>query len=96
MPKLRIPSYQREAIEKERRNESLVKAVERGKAESNFKRDYMLANALGMKPASLSTYKKHSYQNMNFSLFCEMARAIHMTGKELCDAVGIPYEVDAS
>lgn len=92
MPKLRMTEQQKLSEQKSNREKSLLRAVERGKAERDFKRDYMLAKELGMKPANYSRYKKNCFQNMNFSLFCKMARVVHMTGRELCDAVGIPYE----
>ena len=85
MPKLRETDQQK-------RERFFLAAVERGKTQQGFRYDKDVAEALGMNKDSYSLYKRKAFQNLNFSLFCKMARLLKLTGREVCTIIGVPYE----
>lgn len=77
---------------RDKREKALLLAVKRAKLDRHYEYDYEMADFLGLCSQSYSQYKKRAFQNMNFDLFCEMARKLKLTGREVCEAVGVPYE----
>lgn len=67
-------------------------AIARSAAEMELENDKEVAEKLGMSPQSYGKYKKKRFQTPGFLLFSKMARALHLTGREVCAAVGVPYE----
>ncbi len=74
-----------------KREKALLVAIARGKAEQGFVYDKDLAAAMGMKASTFCTYKGDNFQNMKLRNFIALARALHMTDREVCDCVGVPY-----
>lgn len=85
MPKLR-------ETEQQKREKALLVAVARSSTELGLYSDKEIAEFLGISPQSYYQYKKKRFQTPGFQLFCKMARTLHMTGREVCAAVGVPYE----
>lgn len=85
MPKLRETDQQK-------RERALMVAIARSAAEMDLENDKEMAELLGMSPQSYGQYKKKRFQTPGFLLFCKMARTLHMTGREVCAAVGVPYD----
>lgn len=78
--------------EQQKREKALLAAVARGKIQESVRRDIDLAAMLGMPQSSFSQHKRKGFQNMDFGKFCIMARKLRLTGREICAAVGVPYE----
>lgn len=67
-------------------------AVARSTAELELSKDKDVAEFIGISAQSYYQYKKKKFQTPGMILFSKMARALHLTGREVCAAVGVPYE----
>lgn len=50
-----------------------------------------MAQALGMGQSTLSKRKQDLYRGFGFDRVSQLARQLHLTGKEVCEIVGVPY-----
>lgn len=76
----------------QQREKALMGAIGRCLSERGLHTDIEAAAYLGMLPQSYGRYRRIKFQTPGFTLFCKMARQLGMTGKEVCAAVGVPYE----
>lgn len=85
MPKLRkTPQQLREA--------ELKTAIVHGMNLNGIRNQTELAGMMGWSPNKSSRLYREAYQGMKFGEFCELVRRLHLTGKEICNAIGVPYE----
>lgn len=85
MSKLRLTDQQR-------RERALKIAIARAAAAEGLERDKDIAKVVGMTDRTYSYYKQKKFQNTNLEQFGRLARSLRLTGREVCAAVGIPYE----
>ena len=84
MPKIKTAQSRRES--------ALIGAVARGMDETGIRRDCHLAEKLGIAKTTFSRYRSFKFQVMQLRDFSKMARLLGLTGKEVCEAIGVPYE----
>lgn len=78
--------------EQQKRERALLAAVARGKVQKGFDRDVDLAIAVGIAESTFCRYKKDGFQKMDLYRFGMMARKLGLSGREICAAVGVPFE----
>lgn len=78
--------------EQQRRERALAGAIARAAAEEGLELDKDIAKVIGMTDKTYSYYKKKKFQNANLEQFGRLARNLRLTGREVCAAIGIPYE----
>lgn len=84
MPKLRPTGQQnRELI--------LMCALARACAEGGLDSDREVADRIGITPRQFAYRKEQKFQGMSICDFGRMARRLHLTGREVCEALGVPY-----
>lgn len=76
----------------QQREKALVGAIGRSLAEKGLHSDVDVAAYLGMLPQSYGNYRRKNFQTPGFLTFCKIARKLGLTGREVCAAVGVPYE----
>ena len=76
----------------QQRERALMGAISRCAAERELDTDAEVAGFLGMDTHSYSRYRRMKFQTRGFLLFCKIARQLGLTGREVCAAVGVPYE----
>lgn len=84
MPRLRM-------TEQQRRERALLGAVGRGKACAGLNTDKAVAEAISVAPCTYSRLKAGAFQGMDLGKFGQLARTLGLTGREVCEAVGVPY-----
>lgn len=86
MPKLR-------KTDQEIREEELYLAIAQAKVKLNLPYDADLADLLGLSKAAYSCRKRRGlYQSFGLDKVSKLFRALHLTGRQVCRIVGIPYE----
>lgn len=78
--------------DQQRRERALKVAIARAAAEEGLELDKDIAKVIGMTDKTYSYYKKKKFQNANLEQFGRLVRNLGLTGREVCAAVGIPYE----
>lgn len=78
--------------EQQRREKALELALARTRTELDLPMDKSLAAYVGMTDKNFSYYKSRRFQNLDLQRFANMARRLRMTGKEVCDILGVPYQ----
>ena len=76
----------------QQREKALMGAISRCVSERELETDADVAGFLGMEPYTYGRYRRMKFQTPGFLLFCKMARQLGLTGREVCAAVGVPYE----
>ena len=76
----------------QQRERALMGAIGRCLSERELTTDAEAAGFLGMEPYTFGRYRRMKFQTPGFLLFCNIARRLGMTGREVCAAVGVPYE----
>lgn len=76
----------------QKREKALVGAIGRSAAEKGLHTDAEIAAYLGMLPQSYGRYRRENFQTKGFLTFCFIARRLGLTGREVCAAVGVPYD----
>lgn len=76
----------------QQRERALMGAISRCVSERELATDAEVAGFLGMEPYTYCRYKRMKFQTNGFLVFCKMARQLGLTGREVCAAVGVPYE----
>lgn len=76
----------------QQRERALMGAIGRCVSEKGLHNDIDVAAYLGMLPQSYGRYRRMKFQTPGFLLFCKVARRLGFTGREVCAAVGVPYE----
>lgn len=84
MPKLRMS-------ERERRCKAMQKAVARIMIDRGMKYKKDVARAAGITEVRYNTISHGGFANMRYEEFCKLA-ALGMTGQEVCEVVGRPYQ----
>ena len=85
MPKLRMTDQQR-------REKALELALARTSTALSLPHDKNVAAYVGMTDRNYSYHKQKRFQAIDLYRFAHMARQLHMTGREVCDILGVPYE----
>lgn len=85
MPKLR-------ASDQQNRERALMCALARASIDCGLNCDRDVADRLNISPRMFSYRKEQCFQKVSLSEFGRMARVLHLTGKEVCEALGVPYE----
>lgn len=78
--------------EQQKREKALMIAIARSTTELELYHDKDIAEFLGISAQSYHKYKKKKFQTSGLLLFAKMARHLHFTGREVCAAIGVPYE----
>lgn len=84
MPRPRLTDQQR-------REKALQRAVARARVDLDLPRDQDMARALGMGQSTFSKRKQDLYHGFGFDRASQLARQLHLTGKEVCEILGVPY-----
>lgn len=87
MPRLRM-------TEQQQREKALQRAIARARVDMDLPLDQDVADTLGLKRATFSDRKKDLYKGFGFDRASQIARQLRFTGRELCEIIGIPYEVE--
>lgn len=78
--------------EQMKREKALRVSVCRAKEEQDIRTDGDLAELLKIPKSTFYRHKNNSFQDMSLRDFAHMARRLKFTPKDLCDAIGVPYE----
>ena len=84
MPKIKTAQMRYES--------ALIGAIARAMNDCGMRHDCELADRIGLSRSTVCKYREKKFQSMRLKDFASMARAIGLTGKEVCAAVGVPYE----
>lgn len=85
-----MPKLRRSAEENRRRAWNL--AVARCQIDEELLLDQDIAERLKMKPNTYSKRKRNLYRSFGFEEAGKFARALKMTGREVCEILGVPYD----
>lgn len=77
--------------DRQQREKALQRAVARARVDLDLPRDQDMAQALGMGQSALSKRKQDLYRGFGFDRASQLARQLHLTDKEVCEIVGVPY-----
>lgn len=78
--------------DQQKREKALMVAIARSTAELELEQAQDIAAFLGISPQSYCIYRKKKFQTPGLQLFCNMARKLNFTAREVCAIVGVPYE----
>lgn len=78
--------------EQQRRERALMGAIARAATEEGLAYDKDIADAIGLTRTNYVYHKKYGFQSLTLMRFGVIARRLHLTGKEVCVALGVPYE----
>lgn len=77
--------------EQQQREKALQRAVARAKVDMDLPRDQDVAQTIGMGQSAYSKRKQDLYRGFGFDRASQFARRLHLTGKEVCEIIGVPY-----
>ena len=77
--------------EQQQREKALQRAVARAKVDVALPRDQDVAHAVGMGQSAYSKRKQDLYHGFGFDRASQLARHLHLTGREVCEIIGVPY-----
>lgn len=80
----------REQVARAAREKALMRAINRCQFELGLRSILKLSEFLHIPYSTLRLNLSESFQTMKLRDFGEMARRLGMTGKEVCDALGVP------
>ncbi len=84
MPRPRLTDQQQ-------REKALQRAIARARVDMDLPRDQDVAKTMGMGQSTYAKRKKDLYRGFGFDRASKLARQLHLTGKEICEIVGVPY-----
>ena len=84
MPKMQM-------TEQQKRERALALAMARARVELNLPLDQDLCAHLGESKSTFSGRKKDPYRLFGWAEAGKLARKLKVTGKEVCDILGVPY-----
>lgn len=88
MPKLRMDGQAA-------RERALRRAIARAQVDLDLPEDQDVARTLRIGSSTYSKRKKKLYEGFGFDKVSVMARELHFSAKELCEIVGVPFQMDA-
>lgn len=77
--------------EEQQREKALLRAIARAQVDMDLPDDQDIACVLGISSSVYSKRKKKLYQGFGFERASQLARQLHLTGKEVCEIIGVPY-----
>lgn len=78
--------------EQQHREKALQRAVARARVDLGLPRDQDMALALGIGKSALSKKMQAPYKGFGWDKAGKLARQLHLTGREVCEIIGVPYE----
>ena len=78
--------------EQQVRVKALIRAIARAQVDLDLPKDQDMAKALGITQSAYSKRKHEPYRGYGFDRASELARRLHLTGREVCEIIGVPYE----
>lgn len=82
----------REQVAQAAREKALMRAIARCQFELGARSILKLSEFLHVPFSTLRLQMEGNCQSMKLRDFGEMARRLGLTGREVCDALGVPYE----
>ncbi len=77
---------------RERQENALLKAVERGKAEKGIRSDRELSDILGMNVQTYRYHRRNKFEAVGPYRLGEMFRKLGITGRQLAVIFGVPFD----
>ncbi len=84
MPRSRLTDQQR-------REKALEVAIAKAKVVLDLPYDQDVALEMGLSKTTFAARKKSPYRGYGFDRASQLARALHFTGREVCEIMGVPY-----
>lgn len=77
--------------EQQQREKALLRAMARARVDMDLPYDRDVAQVLDVGKSSFCDYKKDPYRSFGFQKASHFCRKLRLTGKEVCEIIGVPY-----